>query len=157
MQIERTDVKKQRIYPDTSVIGGCVDEEFREHSRRLMDMVREGGAVLLVSDLLLEELARAPEEVKNVLAVLPPSSLENVSFSQEAVNLRNAYLEAGVVGADHQNDAYHVALAAVARADLIVSWNFRHIVHLDKIRGFNAVNLREGYLPMEIRSPLEVV
>ena len=78
-------------------------------------------------------------------------------MSGEAVQLRDAYLEAEVVGGTHGNDAYHVALATVARADLIVSWNFKHIVHFDKIRGFNAVNLREGYLPMEIRSPREVV
>ena len=50
-----------------------------------------------------------------------------------------------------------MALATIAKADMIVSWNFRHIVHYDKIRGFNAVNLREGYLPIDIRSPLEVV
>jgi hypothetical protein len=71
--------------------------------------------------------------------------------------LRDAYLAAGVVGAASENDAHHVALAAVARADLIVSWNFKHIVHVDKIRRFNAVNLIEGYGMIDIRSPLEVV
>jgi hypothetical protein len=55
------------------------------------------------------------------------------------------------------DDAHHVAIATVARVDVIVSWNFRHIVHFDKIRGFNAVNFREGYPAMEIRSPKELV
>ena len=55
------------------------------------------------------------------------------------------------------DDAHHVAIATAERVDMIVSWNFQHIVHFDKIRGFNAVNLREGYSPIEIRSPKEVV
>lgn len=150
-------MKKLRLYADTSVIGGCHDDEFRELSCRLMDLVRDDKITLVVSDLLLRELAEAPEEVKRVLADLPASSLEAVALSEEAVTLRDAYLEANVITEDHKNDAYHVALATVARADLIVSWNFRHIVHFDKIRGFNAVNLREGYLPVEIHSPREVV
>ena len=82
--------------------------------------------------------------------------MESVSATPEATELRNAYIASEVVGHQHQNDAFHGARATVSRADIIVSWNFRHIVHFDKIRGFNAVNLREGYLPMEIRSPLEV-
>jgi hypothetical protein len=61
------------------------------------------------------------------------------------------------VGAAHASDALHVALATVTHADMIVSWNFRHIVHFDKMREFNAVNVREGYGRLEILSPLEVV
>jgi len=61
------------------------------------------------------------------------------------------------VGLACGNDALHVALAVVARADMIVSWNFKHIVHFDKMRGFNAVNLKEGYAQLMILSPLEVV
>jgi hypothetical protein len=71
--------------------------------------------------------------------------------------LCEAYLEAGVVTPQSSNDAHHVALATVARADVIVSWNFRHIVHLDRIRRFNAVNLRDGYPLIDIRSPKEIV
>ena len=61
------------------------------------------------------------------------------------------------MGKTHVNDAHHVALASVAGADMIVSWNFRHIVHHEKIRAFNAVNLKEGYGILAIYSPLEVV
>jgi hypothetical protein len=71
--------------------------------------------------------------------------------------LRDAYLRAEVLGGGSEKDAHHVALATVAKADIIVSWNFRHIVHFDKIRGFQSVNLREGYAALEIRSPKEVV
>jgi hypothetical protein len=83
--------------------------------------------------------------------------LEFVNESAESRHLRDGYLAAKVVGPAHDTDAHHVALATVSRADLIVSWNFKHLVHYDKIRGFNAVNLREGYAPVAIYSPLEVV
>jgi len=146
-----------RIYIDTSVVGGCHDEEFREDSRALMQMARDGKIRLLASTLLATELDQAPEDVQAVLPDLPKEALESVAPSQEAAELRDAYLAAEVVGPKRKDDAYHVALATIARADIIVSWNFKHIVHFDKIRGFNAVNLREGYLPIEIRTPQEVV
>lgn len=62
-----------------------------------------------------------------------------------------------MVGLASEADDLHVANATVARVDFIVSWNFRHIVHFDKIRGDNAVNLREGYGMLDIHSPKEVV
>ena len=148
---------KLRIYVDTSVVGGCYDDEFRLPSRALFQMVKENRIVVLVSLILVDELMRAPTAVQKVLEELPLDALERVELTAEASDLQRAYLKARVVGAEHGNDALHVALATVARADLIVSWNFRHIVHFDRIRGFNAVNLKEGYLPIEIRSPREVV
>lgn len=142
---------------DSSVIGGCCDDEFREESRALLAMASRGQVHLILSELLVRELEGAPEEVRTVPALIPSDAFESVSLSVEAQELRDRYLEANVVGPAQSNDAYHVALATVAKAEMIVSWNFRHIVHFDKIRGFNAVNLREGYLPIEIHSPKEVV
>ncbi len=155
--MEGEEMKKLRIYIDTSVVGGCHDEEFEVESRELMDMARRGEVVLLVSQVLFDELTAAPANVQAVLTDLPAEALESASLSKEAEGLQRAYLKAGVVGPLHGSDAMHVAISTVSRADVIVSWNFRHIVHFDKIRGFNAVNLREGYLPIEIRSPKEVV
>ena len=150
-------MKQLRIYVDTSVVGGCLDDEFSADSLALMAMARKGEVRLLISRVLADELELAPEEVQNVLSDMPTESLESIEPSVEAKQLRDAYLAAGVVGESQSTDAHHVALATVERADMIVSWNFRHIVHFDKMRGFNAVNLREGYLPIEIHSPKEVV
>lgn len=150
-------MKTLRVYVDTSVVGGCHDREFSRESRALFDMARDGAIRLLVSDLLVTELKKAPEPVRGVLAELPPVCVEAVGLSEEALELQDAYMSSEVVDEQHRSDALHVALATVARADMIVSWNFRHIVHFDKIRGFNAVNLKEGYLPLDIHSPLEVV
>ena len=146
-----------RVYIDTSVIGGCHDEEFARESRALLRMARERELMLLISQTLIDEIRLAPQKVQQELDGLPEWSTELLPVNRQCLELRDAYLEAGFLGQAHSNDALHVANATIARADLIVSWNFKHIVHFDKIRGFNAVNLREGYLPIEIRSPMEVV
>jgi predicted nucleic acid-binding protein len=146
-----------RIYIDTSVIGGCLDDEFAKPSEALLAMAARGEVRLLVSEVLTRELGRAPAAVRQVLDRLPAAAMERVTLSPEAERLRDAYLAAGVVDERSATDAHHGALATVARADIIVSWNFKHIVHVERIRGFNGVNLLEGHGPLEIRSPLEVV
>lgn len=150
-------MKTLRVYIDTSVVGGCFDKGFQKESRAFFKMAKDGKIRLVVSSLLIDELSQAPSEVQTVLMDLSSAGIENMKIEEEAIELRDKYLAADVVGPAHADDALHVALATVARVDMIVSWNFKHIVHFDKIRGFNAVNLREGYLPIEICSPLEVV
>ena len=150
-------LRKLRVYVDTSVIGGCLDPEFAEASWELVESARSGKVILLVSDVLVEELRRAPSEVKDVLEELPDYCLERVFSTEESSRLRDCYLSAGIVGPSSSSDAHHVALATLAAADLMVSWNFKHIVQYAKIRGFSGVNLIEGYSPIEIRSPREVV
>jgi len=150
-------MKKQRIYIDTSVVGGCLDDEFREESCALFEMARRGEVVLLTSTILFTELEDAPPPVQDTLRSLPRSAIEDVAEGSESERLRDLYVEAGVVGESSLDDAHHVALAVVSRADVIVSWNFKHIVNLSRIRGYNAVNIREGYSPVEIRTPKEVI
>lgn len=150
-------MKTLRIYADTSVFGGCFDEEFAKDSCSLFQEVRNGRFKLLVSLTIIQELDRAPEKVQGVLDSIPPEVVEYLDLSDEVTDLRDAYVTAGVVGASSLRDAEHIALASVAGADLVVSWNFKHIVHYDKIAGYNAVNLMRGYRPLQIFSPREVV
>ena len=149
-------MKKLRIYIDNSVVGGCFDEGFAEGSNALFDAARDGRLVVMVSDHLAFELAKAPALVRAKLRSLPEAATETVKASVEAQRLQEAYLEAGVLGRASEDDALHVAIATVTHADVLVSWNMRHIVRLERIRGFNAVNLREGYGQIEIRTPGEV-
>lgn len=83
--------------------------------------------------------------------------VEIIDLSEEIYSLRDAYLKADVVGPASEADAEHIAAATVAGVDFVVSWNFKHIVHYDKIRGFQAINLLQGYEPIQIFSPKEVV
>lgn len=150
-------MKPLRVYADTSVFGGCFDDEFSVESRRFFDEVRQGRFLLVVSEILLFELRGAPVHVREVLTKLPTEAVEVVENPEEVVALRDAYLSVGILTETSSQDATHVAAASVADADLIVSWNFKHIVHFEKIRGFHAVNLLKGYRMVEIYSPKEVV
>lgn len=145
-----------RIYTDTSVIGGCFDEEFAEHSNRFMDGVRAGRYKLLISDVVARELLAAPPRVQKVLADLHLNQVESITINPAVRDLTEAYLNAGVVGPRWIDDATHVAAAAVARADAIVSWNFKHIVRLDKIKAYNQINDGHGLPMLTILSPIEV-
>ena len=145
-----------RLYLDTSVIGGCFDAEFAEDSRRVMDAVMSGRARLLFSEIIEAELLNAPEPVRRLFAELPDSVRERIAFSPEVESLAREYVARGVVPEAWLEDCRHVASATVARADAIVSWNFRHIVKLDKIKGYNQVNLLNGYGLLTIVSPKEV-
>ncbi len=150
-------MKLLRVYIDTSILGGCFDKEFQTESNKLLDMAKDKKIILLVSDELIAELQDAPENVKDILFSLPKNSFIRVETSDETVLLQKAYLQAKVVGKASESDALHVAIATVSKADMIVSWNFRHIVHYEKILGFNSVNIREGYGMIAIHSPKELV
>lgn len=149
--------RRLRVYADTSVFGGCLDEEFAEDSKALFDEIRAGRFTLVVSSVTLRELLDAPEDVRQILASMSAESVENFADCPEIVELRDAYIEAGVVGPGSLEDAEHVAAATVADVDMIVSWNFKHIVHFEKINGYHGVNLIRGYKPVSIYSPREVV
>jgi len=148
---------KTRIYIDTSVIGGCEDEEFREHSARLMECFARGEFVLVLSDLTVQELSAAPQDVRRCISQVPEDHIMVLRLDAEARELAEAYISEGVISPSMRADARHIAMATIARVDVLVSWNFKHIVNLNRIRGFNSVNLRRGYPGLEIRSPREVL
>jgi hypothetical protein len=145
-----------RVYLDTSVFGGVHDDEFRVASERFFNAVRSGSIVIMVSPATTIEIGNAPEPVQETFRQ-HAAFTELVENTAEATRLADAYLAAKVVRRAARVDALHVATASVARADVLVSWNFRDIVQLNRIRGFHAVNLTHGYPLIEIRSPLEVV
>jgi len=146
-----------RIYIDTSVIGGCLDKEFQNASMELIDKFKRGEMIAVISELTTLELKDAPQEVQNILKEIPERNIEYVELTEEAVNLAGKYITEGVIGRGKLVDAEHIAVATINRVDVLVSWNFRHIVNLQKIRGYNSVNLKYGYPLLEIRSPLEVI
>ena len=122
-------MKRPRIYADTSVFGGCFDDEFATESKLLFEDIKFGKFILVISTTTLGELERAPDYVQNILAELPPVSVETIDFCDEIAVLRDAYLEAAILGPQSKADAEHIAAASVANVDLVVSWNFKHIVH----------------------------
>jgi predicted nucleic acid-binding protein len=146
-----------RVYVDTSVIGGCLDEEFAEWSLQLVAEFHQGRKRLVLSELTIRELAEAPLAVREIAAAIPSEHREILRPDTEVLALADAYIEAGVVAPSCVADAQHIAAASVARVDVLVSWNFRHIVNLNRIRLYNSVNLRLGYGLIDIRTPREVL
>jgi hypothetical protein len=146
-----------RVYSDTSVFGGSFDPEFHEASDRFFHLVREGRFVLVISDLVSKELERAPQAVRDLVRSLPEDRTELVETTLECAVLQQAYLDAGVVGPSSSLDALHIAIATVNQADLVVSWNFKHIVQFRRIAGFEGVNSLRGYRSPKIYSPKEVI
>jgi hypothetical protein len=147
---------KQRIYIDTSVVGGYFDDEFSEDTILFFERVIKGELIIIVSDLLEAELLRAPEFVKDLLLSIPAQQIEKIRLSQEAIDLADKYIDAKIVGKTSRGDCQHIALATLIKADILVSWNFKHIVNLTKIRGYNGINYQNGFNMIEIRTPKEI-
>ena len=134
-------MKTLRIYLDTSVLGGCFDSEFELWSNRLLKALRQREYIAVLSSVTAAEVEQAPEQVKQVHADLIKGGAELLMVSQEALDLLGKYRSKEILGTKFQNDMLHIALATIADADVLVSWNFRHIVRLDKIRLFNSVTI----------------
>jgi len=149
-------MKIQRIYIDTSVIGGCFDPEFAEWSNGLLQDFRNETFQPLLSEVISAEIEDAPKEVQIIYAELMALNTEILTVDESALELAVEYQKRGILTTNFYDDGLHIALATVAEADLLVSWNFKHIVRFDKIRLFNAVNIEFGYKPLQIFSPREV-
>jgi predicted nucleic acid-binding protein len=145
-----------RIYADTSVFGGVFDTEFSMPSRQFFAEVDAGRFSLVTSAIVAAEIEPAPKDIRNLFERYIAVA-EVVSVTDTAIQLQQQYIDSGFIGSHAEQDALHVAVATVSRCDLIVSWNFKHIVHFDKIAKFNAVNTLKGHGQIGIYSPLEVI
>ena len=148
---------KQRIYIDTSVLGGYFDEEFKKAKRSFFERFENNELIFVVSDLLDVELIRAPKNVKELLHNYSADKFERIELTEDAIKLANTYIEEKVVGKTSLEDCRHIAMATISKVDVLVSWNFKHIVNLERIKGYNSVNLRLGYQMIEIRSPKDLI
>jgi len=142
---------------DTSVWGGLFDKEFEQETILLFDMVKSGQIICLYSDITENELIKAPENVRLFFENFPNEQKEKVAITPEALKLAETYVNENVVGKTNFDDCVHIATATVHRADLLVSWNFKHVVNVYRTRGYNAINMKFGYPILNIHSPKEIV
>jgi hypothetical protein len=129
----------ERIYLDTSVFGGYFEPEFELWTKVLFDRISKGDFKVIVSRLTDIELENAPEQVRNLALSLPEKQVEWLDISSQAVDLADKYIAEKVVGQTSHSDCIHIAIATLHYADVLVSWNFKHIVNHLRIRGYNAV------------------
>jgi predicted nucleic acid-binding protein len=146
---------RQRIYIDTSVIGGYFDEEFEEATKRLFDRIANKDFDVYFSEVNETELSLAPIYIQDIKKLIPPECYKYADLNDEAKKLAETYISEKALGLASMNDAYHIAIASVNRLDCLISWNFKHIVNFDKIKLFNSINLKLGYPLIDIRTPLE--
>jgi predicted nucleic acid-binding protein len=146
----------QRIYIDTSVLGGYFDKEFDIATRRLFEEAQKGEYKIVISNITEGELLNAPERVRTLLNDLR-IDYEVLTLTDDAVNLALEYIKENVVGQTSYEDCLHIAMATIFRIDLLVSWNFKHIVNIKRIRGYNGINIKNGYPAIEIRSPKDLI
>ena len=135
---------KQKIYIDTSVFGGYFDEEFSNQTIPLFERIKNEEFILLYSSVTQGELENAPNYVKELVKSLKVDYTEYIDLSEDAIDLANEYISEKVVGLTSYADCLHIALATINRADYLVSWNFKHIVNIQRIIGYNAINIKNG-------------
>ena len=150
-------MKQQRIYIDTSIVGGFFDEIFEKETKMLFQWLENREVIFVISDVLREELKDAPEYVRTLLNNYSEECFEALALTDEARELADKYIEEKVVGKTSLNDCRHIALATINKVDVLASWNFKHIVNLARIKGYNGVNLKNGYFTLEIRNPKDLV
>ena len=149
-------MNKQKVYIDTSVIGGCFDEEFKKWSEYLVIDFKNYVFIPVLSEITKIEINKAPIYVKNKYLEILEYNAIYYEINEEIITLAREYLQKGIISENYFEDGLHIALATIHKIDILVSWNFRHIVHYDKIRQFNATNIESGYKTIEIYSPREV-
>jgi predicted nucleic acid-binding protein len=148
---------RQRIYIDTSIVGGFFDEEFEIETKALFERLKNKEVIFVVSSVLKQELKNAPQHVQELLDKYDSDCFEHVLLTQEAIELADCYVAEKVVGKTCIEDCRHIAIATLNKVDVLVSWNFRHIVNLDRIKGYNGVNMKKGYAVIEIRNPKDLM
>ena len=147
----------QRVYIDTSVIGGYFDEEFEFYTKLFFEKVEQGKFKIILSDILTTELQGAPDNVVTFFKSISKRQIEYVDQTEDSIQLGEEYLNEGVVGKTSRTDCRHIALATLVNADILVSGNFKHIVNITRIRGYNSVNIKNGHRILEIRTPREIL
>jgi predicted nucleic acid-binding protein len=147
----------EKLYIDTSVFCGYFDSDFEEDTHVLFEKIKHGQFQIIYSTATEDELLGAPDRVQQLLSDLPNHIKTRVELTEEVVNLADTYLLENVVGKTSRSDCLPIALATINEVDILVSWNFKHIVNVKRIRGYIAVNMKLGYKTIDIRSPKEII
>ena len=150
--------KIKRVYVDSVALGGKFNKRLADQTKPFWDAVERGEIRVIVSDVLEYELEKAPQRARDFYdSLLKFHHAERVVSTPESNALAARYIAEGVVGESSLDDCRHIALATIHNADVLISWNFGHIVNDDHIRGYNSVNMKLGYPQINIRTPYEVI
>lgn len=151
---------KQKFYLDTSVFNFLLAEDEptkRKVTEELFKKLPDLGEIYISDIVSLEVLESSSPIRERLIAVINKQEPIILTIDEEIRELAEEYIRAGIIPAKYRDDALHIAVAVVNRLDVIVSWNFEHIVKLKTKREVNGLNLMLGYKEIEIVSPEEVI
>ena len=148
---------KLKIYLDTSVFSAYFDDRAQDRRAQIVEFWERIPAFdTCTSYLTREELEKTPnaERRKRLMGLLDVLTLHPIT--EEMRQLSERYVQAGVFTAIMVNDAVHVAAAVLTRQDLLLSWNFKHLVNRVRRAKINQVNVSQGLPTIEIIAPPEI-
>lgn len=146
-----------KFYIDTSVFGGYFDKEFEEETKLFFEELVNGNHTAVVSVEVTREIIKAHARVSGLLVSLLENKIEIVTLDEQVTTLANEYVKEGVLTKLYLSDALHIAFATIAKVDVLVSWNFTHMVNFFRIKKYNEINRKFGHGNIDIRSPKEVI
>jgi hypothetical protein len=147
--------KRLKIYLDTSVPNAYLDAKnlYRQEITKRF-WIRLNEYYVVISDLVIKEMQAAGNENLRANLINLVKDFESLSTNDDDVEaLSKEYVNKGIIPTKHIEDSIHIATATVNSVDILVSWNFEHIVKLKTKREVNAVNTLLGYNPIEIVEP----
>jgi len=157
MLVNIDDSKKIRVYLDTSVVSYLDQQDAPEkmsETKEVWDKIKEGNYEVFISTLVIDELQKCQEPKRTYLL----NQLNEIDFTilevnESTVRLAEKFIDFGVLKKKSFEDCQHIAAAILSNCDIIVSWNFKHIVNVKTIRGIKVVTTMEGYKDILIYPP----
>lgn len=149
-----------RLYLETSVINAFYSKnsEIRNPTRKFFNLIKIGKHNGYASKAVIDEINLASKKKRNkLLKLVKKYRLNSLQVFNKSLNLALKYIDAKLIPRKVRTDAIHIAVAAVNKMDAIVSWNLKHIVNINTIKGVNEINKKEGYSYIAIITPEEVV
>lgn len=154
-------MKKLKIYLDTSVISHLKADDVPDRMAKTLEFwnyLAKGDYDSYISELVIAEVNNCPEPKKSFLE----SKMQQVPFialeiDNEVITLAEKYMEENLFPKRYRDDAIHIALASVYGCNVVVSWNFKHMVKIKTILGVNGVNKLMGYADIQIVTPEIIV
>lgn len=153
---------KDRIYLDTSVLGAIYDTEdpsrIENTEQLLARLSSDEGYESFISNILIEEIERAPSDIKDGLKEkIQEMNVEIIYESDECIELVEEYLRQEVIPLKYRDDARHIAVAVFNHIDYIITWNCKHMANIRNKRLINGINMMLGYPQIDIVTPMEVI
>ena len=148
---------KIKVYLDTSVISYLDQKDApveMAQTHQVWEKIKSGMYDVYISDVVLRELNDCNENKRNtLLGYLKEITFQTVEITDKTMKLAEKFIDLGILKKKSFDDCQHIAAALVSDCDIIISWNFKHIVNVKTIRGVKVITTMEGFKDLLIYQP----